>query len=155
MFARTPGTYGPGPAGAASPSVGAGPWGGSSADRPQGGSSVTALWSRFHDGGGHSAVSRVEAKELTERVAHLERDRGLLLQELRAAQQVRADWESALHAAEAKVLQERSEHASVVTVLQSQLRETRAEVEVLRSELAQVRTRPTHRVAGSSSTRRP
>jgi multidrug resistance efflux pump len=97
------------------------------------------VWSRFHDGGSLSSVSRVEAKELTERVAHLERDRAVLVQELQAAQQVRADWESALSAAEAKVLHERSEHASAVALLRNQLAGARAELEAVRGELAQVR----------------
>ena len=135
MFARTPGTFAP-PAGAASPTV-ALPWG-SSTDRG-GLPPASAVWSRFHDGGSLSSVSRVEAKELTERVAHLERDRAVLVQELQAAQQVRADWESALSAAEAKVLHERSEHASAVALLRNQLAGARAELEAVRGELAQVR----------------
>ena len=127
----------PPPAGAASPTV-ALPWGGSSTDRATLPPPASAVWSRFHDGGSLSSVSRVEAKELTERVAHLERDRGVLVAELQAAQQVRADWEAALSAAEAKVLHERGEHAAAVALLRTQLAGARAELEAVRGELVQV-----------------
>lgn len=142
MFARTPGTFAvPPPAGAASPTV-ALPWGGSSTDRATLPPPASAVWSRFHDGGSLSSVSRVEAKELTERVAHLERDRGVLVAELQAAQQVRADWEAALSAAEAKVLHERGEHAAAVALLRTQLAGARAELEAVRRELVEVCLRP-------------